>query len=533
MKKINIFALINSILLSLFVIIGVCYDKYATITKIFSKPQLLILFPILIIVFYYFLKFIYSFFHNYKPREKANYPKIITFIFYRHPFLSMSIFTILISSLYLVFFYPGTMSFDGNWQLNSYFHYWTWNDHHPALLSIIMANILKFGNSILDANFGIFLFILIELIINGLVYGYVLNIMNKLNSPLILRIITFIFLSLFPLWSINSITYIKDTIYYLVFLFIFTFTYYHFYILKEYKLKNFLILGILYLILYIFRNTGFYIGILSTLSLAFLNFKNKKIFISFFCIFFLILSFHFFYQKVFLKIVAAEPALVREKLSIPLQQTARYIKYYKEDISAKEREGLEQLFITDLKEVGSSYDPNRSDNVKEKIKDYPTSRELSSYFSSWISMFLKHPVVYFDATLNNIYGYFYSEHKNFMGEELGFYGITNFNENFDFHFMESTAPVRTKLESISRFLCDMPLIGLLYGCFIYVWIIITVLFYLLKEHDFKTIIYFLPIYLTFLTCLISPVNGHMRYLAPVAVSTPLIIAIIFNKIMLK
>ena len=191
----------------------------------------------------------------------------------------MSIFTILISSLYLVFFYPGTMSFDGNWQLNSYFHYWTWNDHHPALLSIIMANILKFGNSILDANFGIFLFILIELIINGLVYGYVLNIMNKLNSPLILRIITFIFLSLFPLWSINSITYIKDTIYYLVFLFIFTFTYYHFYILKEYKLKNFLILGILYLILYIFRNTGFYIGILSTLSLAFLNFKNKKIFI--------------------------------------------------------------------------------------------------------------------------------------------------------------------------------------------------------------------------------------------------------------
>lgn len=239
-EKINIFALINSILLFLFVIIGVCYDKYATITKIFSKPQLLILFPILIIVFYYFLKFIYSFFHNYKPREKANYPKIITFIFYRHPFLSMSIFTILISSLYLVFFYPGTMSFDGNWQLNSYFHYWTWNDHHPALLSIIMANILKFGNSILDANFGIFLFILIELIINGLVYGYVLNIMNKLNSPLILRVITFIFLSLFPLWSINSITYIKDTIYYLVFLFIFTFTYYHFYILKEYKLKTFL-----------------------------------------------------------------------------------------------------------------------------------------------------------------------------------------------------------------------------------------------------------------------------------------------------
>ena len=57
MKKINIFALINSILLSLFVIIGVCYDKDATITKIFSKPQLLILFPILIIVFYYFLKY--------------------------------------------------------------------------------------------------------------------------------------------------------------------------------------------------------------------------------------------------------------------------------------------------------------------------------------------------------------------------------------------------------------------------------------------------------------------------------------------
>jgi len=180
---------------------------------------------------------------------------------------------------------------------------------------------------------------------------------------------------------------------------------------------------------------------------------------------------------------------------------------------------LKKLFKGDLKEIGKDYNPNRSDEVKAKTKDYPKSTDLKAYFNAWASMFLKHPGVYVDATLNNIYAYFYSEHKNFVDEEIGFYGITNNNPNLNIHF-NNLEQGRLILENIAASICDTPIIGLLYSCFIYTWALLVLTFYILSKKKYKMLVYYIPMYVTFLFCLISPVNGHMRYFEPIVVMLP-------------
>lgn len=533
-NKIKLYPLLNSFFISLFLIIGLTYDKYSSIFPIFhnltSFSLTILIFFLLNLFIYPFIFILYKKLNNYTLKNSKPHNKVINFIFYQKPFLSMSLFTIIISLIYLYFFYPGTMSFDGNWQLNSYFRYWTWNDHHPALLSMIMANILKLGRLLLNDNFGVFLYIIIEVILNGIIYGYVLKIMDKINSPLILRIITFLILSLLPMWSINSITYIKDTIYYLIFLLLFVFTYYHIYLKKDYKIINFIFIGILYLVLYIFRNTGFYIGIITTLSLSLLLIReNKKASLSFLLIFFTLLGFNSFYQNVFLKMVEAKPSLVREKLSIPLQQTGRYLKNYYDELTDTENVGLTAIFKTDISNIGNLYNPIRSDEVKAEIKDYPTKQELNLYFKSWFIGLKKHPGTYIDATLNNTYAYLYSKHKNFIGEELGFYTLNNMNPDLDLYFNDDTASGRAFLTNIAEFICNFPLLGLLYSCFPYVWILLTLTLYLLSNKKYQILVYIIPLYLNLLFCFISPVNGHMRYLAPLAVSILPLIAFTLNE----
>ena len=61
----------------------------------------------------------------------------------------------------------------------------------------------------------------------------------------------------------------------------------------------------------------------------------------------------------------------------------------------------------------------------------------------------------------------------------------------------------------------------------YVLIFITACFYLLKVKRVGTLFFLAPLFVIILTCVISPVNAHMRYLEPLMVSIPFVLALIF------
>lgn len=518
---------INSLAFAVFIIIGKIYDYAGSILEINSIGEIfkiLIYISCLTLGFYLILRELYQILIDYKPKvSKLKNKKWFKFIFEDHPFLIGALIPLLVSVFYLLFFYPGTFSFDGKWQLNAMFGIWERNDHHPALLSLFMMHLFKLGRTILNDNLGVFLYILIQIGVNALVYAYTVKLMKSIDTPPIFRVVTLIFYAAFPLLAINSITYIKDTIYYLIFLLIVVYQFYHLEIKRDMNGKKYILLASLYIILYIWRNTGFYIGVIGLVFLIFSNFKNKKVVFPLLGIIGSILLFNTIYHKVLLPKLNIEPALPREKMSIFLQQTARYVSYYPQDITRQEKDNLEKLFKVDIYNLAEVYDPNRSDNVKERIHNYPTDEEFEAYFKAWFSMFKKHPLIYVDATLNNTYGYFYSKNRNFMGEEIGFYNISE-AEDYDVHFMSWSEVPRELLTNLGRVMCDSKITGLLYSPFLYTWILIILTGYHLMKKNFKFLSYFIPLYLTFALCLISPVNGHMRYMQPIMVSLPMMIA---------
>lgn len=540
-QKRKISSIITSAIFSIFIVIGKAYTKSGTITSIYSSIYNILMCILVFITFVLFFNLIvlhiYSFFDNYKFKQNNKIKQCAFSNFLnKKPFLTCFIMTMIVSTIYLIFFYPGVIAYDGLWQLDFYYDIIPFSNHHPAALTIFMGKLMEISRHFnLPDNTGIFFYVFIQMLLNALIYSYTIKIMSKMKAPKWLMLSTSFFYSCFPLLAIYSVTYIKDTLYYLIFLLIFVYQYYHFYILKEQKILNYIILAILYIILYLLRNTGFYIAILTLIPIALMNIKqNKKATIKTGLIIISIICLNYSYNNFFLKANNILEAPKREMLSVPIQQSARYIKNNLEKITEEERESLEKIFIVKLEKLPKLYDPNRSDAMKWKFKKYPTSEELNEYFNVWFKMFFKNPIVYFDATIHNTYGYFYPDVKNFIHEELGFYDIagsktvnTGF---FDLHFNEKTESGRKLIKYIAEIFIDIPIIGMLYCCSTYTWFVILITIYLLSKKKIKMITYYMPLYVTILMCLVSPVNGHMRYLQPILVCAPFVISTLLYEI---
>ena len=148
-------------------------------------------------------------------------------------------------------------------------------------------------------------------------------------------------------------------------------------------------------------------------------------------------------------------------------------------------------------------------------------------------MFLNHPGTYVDATLNNTYGYFYPGMLNNIEEGLGFFEIednTRVNTGYlDISFNTSTHAAREFIYNMSDTLSKIPVLGKIYYCSTYTWALIAITIYLLYKRYHELLVYCAPLYMGIIVCLISPLNAHMRYLIPVAICIPVLIAFVFHR----
>ena len=78
---------------------------------------------------------------------------------------------------------------------------------------------------------------------------------------------------------------------------------------------------------------------------------------------------------------------------------------------------------------------------------------MIAYFKVWFQMFLKHPGIYVQATMNNIYDYFYPggivSYRYSEGQSINNMDALNNSyaeENFNFHYNERTHTIRVIIE---------------------------------------------------------------------------------------
>ncbi|MCM1052989.1 MAG: hypothetical protein NC483_03345, partial [Ruminococcus sp.] len=138
-SKFNLKTFLNALLFSIFIIIGISYQKGDSITYFFKLSRissLLVILSVFTFVFYYLLNYLYYLINN-----KITLKKTKT-ILDKHPFLITFIMTLSVSIIYLIFYYPGTMAYDGLWQLDFYYRTITFSNHHPAFLTLIMGGLM-------------------------------------------------------------------------------------------------------------------------------------------------------------------------------------------------------------------------------------------------------------------------------------------------------------------------------------------------------------------------------------------------------
>ncbi len=98
----------------------------------------------------------------------------------------------------------------------------------------------------------------------------------------------------------------------------------------------------------------------------------------------------------------AQPGSIKEALSVPFQQTVRYMRDHADDVTQQERAAIDA--VLDVDRIATAYRPHLSDYVKDTFRQDCTTEDLARYFGAWAAMLLRHPGCYVQATIANTYG---------------------------------------------------------------------------------------------------------------------------------
>lgn len=414
--------------------------------------------------------------------------------------------------IYLIPFFPGNVAGDGNTQLDMYFKVSNYplTNHHPVISTLFEGGIVNLGRHLgFSDNIALFIYIVFSVLICACIYAYCINKfsergLNRKISYSIALIVGFL-----PYWSLVSEALHKDG------LFIAFFAWFYIELIFIYidqsenadiKISQFIKLILAAMLVSFWRNNGFIDIIIPLMVMSGIIFKKqgKKLIL----LTALVAVVYIGFQKVVLPIAGVQPSEKIEMLSIPTQQTARYIKYYPNDLSSEEKRILKNTFV-DYEDLGHNYVPVWSDPVKGAMK---SNANASEYFKVWLSMGLKHPIVYVESFLNGTYLYYSPQFKGTSFTWVTSYGIANYDKKYNLNFHQVISQsFRTKVNKAINLFGDVPFISALMNDAIYFWVSIFVLGSFIKKHRYTVIVCYLPILLNFLVCLASPVNGSNRY----------------------
>lgn len=531
-KRKNIIVMLLSILLSIFLIVGNSFKKKGSFEFITNHLIIhTVTFLILIFIFYKVISFLFEKLDNIKWKESQEFNKIIK-IFNKHPFLFCFIIILICWLPYIISFYPAILSPDPSYQIMQFFHidnkYSTYSilldpsviitNHHPVIHTLLLGNMVKIGTLLGSVNIGLFLYSIIQILILSSTLSYTIVFLKNIKIPTKYLLLCLIIYALTPVFPFYSMSAVKDVIFgSLIILYIISI--YQFMNKKEITFKDMLKELLLMILIILFRNNGFHVILLSFPFLLF--YKNKK---QILMIFLLMLTFNITYNKVILPYFKITPSSIREVLSIPFQQTARYVNEYDSELSEKDKKIIDQVLEYDT--LATRYNPELADPVKNKFNRYYKLEDLKEYFKVWKKGLFKHPITYIEATVHNTYGYFYPFKTNWYFYHK--YDTRIVKKGFDYHY-NSLSSERSFLTIIATIFPYIPVIGLLINIGFNSWILLFMVCYLIYQKKYKSLVVLLPSFVVLLVCVASPANTYFRYALPNIFAMPLLFGIFLKE----
>lgn len=238
--------------------------------------------------------------------------------------------------------------------------------------------------------------------------------------------------------------------------------------------------------------------------------------------------------KILFPMLSITPGSVREMLAVPFQQTARYVKEFAHEVTAEEKDAI--AAILNYEKMAEKYEPNNVDSVKATYNEYASGENLADYFDAWFQMFLKHPNIYVQATMNNYYRYFYPgaiplsiNNSDWSEECMKLTNETMAPLGLEFSYPERLREIRTNYEFLRSKLDGLPIYNMLVNPALYVWVIMLCVFYGLKKGNLKVLALLMVPCCMILIRLAGPCNGqYCRYMYPLMVAMPYIVPMVFS-----
>lgn len=428
--------------------------------------------------------------------------------------------------------YPASMCNDAWIQLSQFWRIIPFSDHHTTTHTWLVGMFSKLGAIFSNGNLGLFIFIIFQSLVFAMVLAYGIVTMQNLGMPRLLIGMTYCIAAISPLYTTYIGTILKDNLYSYAFL---IFVIELIYLVQKktefWKSKRHIVLLEVSMIgIMLLRKNGKYlIYIMIFLIMSHLirninglnrNIVNKIVVL---CLPVLLANFVSYSLDSYYNV---EKSSLAEGLSLPFQQTARYVTYHEDEITQEESRAIDR--VLDYDELENLYNPFLSDPVKATYRNNCTKADLIDYFRVWFRQLLKHPACYLSATINQNYFLLFPLQQN---NKIYVDTMTEYQKN---EFSEIIHMLGVSESSITKSLSDVltvyyklmfkfPIINLFSNMSIYIYMMIWVIVYSIDRKLCDVSFIALPNFLSFCMIILAP-TVVPRYAFPIIYSIPIMVS---------
>lgn len=464
------------------------------------------------------------------------------------PFKAVGIMTLILMACwipYYILLYPGCIAADAFDQLaqalNNPLYCWTddsvvllnenviLNNHHPILYTGLLKLTTMVGEAVgsYEAAFeGLCIF---QAFLMAYAFSYMIYVMKKHKVSSTFYKITFVFCAVNPLFPVYSMTVVKDSLFCSFYVLIAA-QLYELVTLKKASPLRVVCFMLTALILMFTRNNTIYILILILGCIVLCYWKNKKKMIKLASYIIVpVLVFQIGFINIICPALDITQGSPRELLSVPFQQTARYIKEHREEITPDEEELIGKILSCegDIDVLAQNYSGQHADNIKNRYNKYTTTDELVSYVKMWFKGLINHSLTYVEAYLNLHFGWL-----SFEGSQVVTYSTVGEIWGGDmipeFRGYLGNESARALVNQSLKILYNNPLTSAFFEMATYTWLYLLLLYHIIRRKNRQAFIVCGLALFNFLICLVGPV-AYMRYVVPMVCIVPFAIFIVFKK----
>lgn len=448
---------------------------------------------------------------------------------------------------------PGAIDEDTIWQLTTWRLPQTWSDHNPWLTTVLFGTFLDFGRTLGNQGVGLALYGAIQALLTAASFSVALCYLKRFRVPRPLFVTCTVMLCALPCFASYGSEMVKDALFAWPWL-LFAAGYIECVRTRGACLRHapvlvgMIVLGILIVLT---RKTGIYLILPACLVLFFVIGAPSRGRLALLCL--VPLVFLMIWSHVLLPAWGVGGTSSGEYLSVPLQQTARFVTLQGDTLSEEDRAVIDK--VVSYEAMATEYNQYFTDAVKDTYKD-PDREDLNAYLHLWMRIGMQHPGIYLAATFDTAIGYLAPWYPMSTKNEIDGKFLDDYGSYFAQFYVSGgqgtdrgadpivqqvartntdglgscgqLAPFRHLMNGYEKVVEYSPLRVLDSMALLVLWLPLFMFCYGLRRgrHDRSIVCCLMPSLMLFLTLLASPV-AFVRYALPGIYTFALIVALPF------